>query len=379
MKKYCLLLLLLIGIGLYCWGQARAVERVAEHFSERTAKEAALDIAKRQTYKELLREGIERTGRKFTGEALGRQVAKRAIREELLKKIEKEGVESFLEYGSKKALMTLERTGSSVIKEHMLADEVENASKKSAYHLAIEQAGLKNEKNVAERSGENIAKKFAREENEAIVAKYAEKAGLNKSLQNKLLREMSANDRLAELIHNDPEFNIKRWKNTRNHVDKLKLTRDARGKAPTNANNYAGNTFYFEPGLNNNVAAALRTKGKYNDCTLEDLVKLDKEFPNGVPFTKEGFPDFIAAGACKMKPNGEPIIVTFKDGFLGTREKDFAYADKEARKMLGVSGNVNIRYGYTWHHLPGKPDRMVLVRDDVHSIVKHSGGFALNK
>lgn len=109
------------------------------------------------------------------------------------------------------------------------------------------------------------------------------------------------------------------------------------------------------------------------------MVKLDKEFPNGVPFTKEGFPDFIAAGACKMKPNGEPIIVTFKDGFLGTREKDFAYADKEARKMLGVSGNVNIRYGYTWHHLPGKPDRMVLVRDDVHSIVKHSGGFALNK
>lgn len=208
MKKYCLLLLLLIGISLYCWSQARAVERVAEHFSERTAKEAALDIAKRQTYKELLREGIERTGRKFTGEALGRQVAKRAIREELLKKIEKEGVESFLEYGSKKALMTLERTGSSVIKEHMLADEVENASKKSAYHLAIEQAGLKNEKNVAERSGENIAKKFAREENEAIVAKYAEKAGLNKSLQNKLLREMSANDRLAELIHNDPEFNI---------------------------------------------------------------------------------------------------------------------------------------------------------------------------
>lgn len=138
MKKYCLLLLLLIGISLYCWSQARAVERVAEHFSERTAKEAALDIAKRQTYKELLREGIERTGRKFTGEALGRQVAKRAIREELLKKMEKEGVESFLEYGSKKALMTLERTGSSAIKKRMLADEAENATKKSAYHLAIE-------------------------------------------------------------------------------------------------------------------------------------------------------------------------------------------------------------------------------------------------
>ena len=45
--------------------------------------------------KELLKEGIERTGKKYTGQALGEQIVKKSIRNSILEKMEKEGIACF--------------------------------------------------------------------------------------------------------------------------------------------------------------------------------------------------------------------------------------------------------------------------------------------
>lgn len=66
---------------------------------------------------------------------------------------------------------------------------------------------------------DNVAKKtFSTADNSAILDKLAKKTGLSTEKKSHLLTEMGQDEELAKLIHSNPEFNIKRWLNTRNHV-----------------------------------------------------------------------------------------------------------------------------------------------------------------
>lgn len=211
-------------------------------------------------------------------------------------------------------------------------------------------------------------------DNRRIVDRFAKKFGLDDKKKEDLLRELSENESLAELIHNDPEFNIQRWLNTRNHVNKEKVAKQANGQYVLNGRTYAGNSFYFDPALNNGLSSKVQSSGKYDYYTLEQLLELDKKYPNGVRYTERGFPDFIGAGACKTQ-DGKPIVFEFPGGlFTGDDGQDIAIATNYMKEKYGDAFDM---FGYTWHHLEEPPARLILVDYDVHRICKHTGGNSL--
>lgn len=142
MKKYLILFIISFFTFSCCWGQAKAVKKVVEKFSAKNVNRAVYEAAKKRTYKDLVEEGVSRTGRKYTGEALGEQIAKRAVRERTLKMMEKEGLKSFLEFGKNKARKDLEQINFSQFRKKLLMKEAATATRPSAYHLAIERNSL---------------------------------------------------------------------------------------------------------------------------------------------------------------------------------------------------------------------------------------------
>jgi len=207
--------------------------------------------------------------------------------------------------------------------------------------------------------------------NKKLIEKFAKKLKISEKQKAELLDDIKLDEELGDLILDNPEFNIKRWLNTRQKVDKSLIAKGAKNRQ------YAGKNFYFHPSLNKNVQSTLNRNGTFSNYTKEQLLKLDKQFPNGVPYTKSGFPDFVAAGACKLDKNGKLIKITMPNGsFTGDRNKDFAIAREYAEKIYG--GKV-LEDGYIWHHLEGSPASMVLVKTECHEICRHAGGHSLAK
>lgn len=90
---------------------------------------------------------------------------------------------------------------------------------------------------------------------------------------------MGQDEELAKLIHSNPELNIRRWFNTRNHVDKSNVARTAKGRMVPNGQVYAGNVYYFDSHLNSGLKARLKKDGainlkKFGSLTYDDLLKL---------------------------------------------------------------------------------------------------------
>lgn len=165
--------------------------------------------------------------------------------------------------------------------------------------LAVKADVKVNNKKIIAQSFENldnVSKRiFTTAENSAILDKVASKTGLTSRKKADLLGEMGADEELAKLIHSNPDVNVKRWLNTRNHVDKNLVAKTANGRMVPNGQVYAGNVYYFNPHLNSGLKARLKNSGtvnlkKFGSFSYEDLIKLDKLYPDGVPFTKEGFP-----------------------------------------------------------------------------------------
>ena len=92
---------------------------------------------------------------------------------------------------------------------------------------------------------------------------------------------------------------------------------------------------------------------------LEDKA-LRAKYPKGVPFTKEGFPDFSQYAVKRVKiPKGQ------------TRTKDF----RVANKAIGVDKTPA---GYTWHH-SHELGELQLIPTELHKNVPHTGGKAIEK
>lgn len=211
--------------------------------------------------------------------------------------------------------------------------------------------------------------------NEAVVKRFAKSNEILLEKQNTLLREMSEDIELAKLIRSDPK-NIQRWLNTRNHVDKRLIILTPKGQFPKNARVYAGNIYYFNPHLNSALKARLQRGNNIVDLrgmkqlTYEDLIKLDKLYPEGVPFTKQGFPDFSNVAA--KGNNGRPIIMNIKE-LSGDSKKDVAAAEELFQKM-GYKWEPN----YTWHHIENTTTLMRVPRD-IHQLVDHTGGMSMSR
>lgn len=242
--------------------------------------------------------------------------------------------------------------------------------------LAVKADIKTNNKQIISESFENLdylAKNtFTTAENAFILNKISAKVGLSAKKKADLLGEMGQDEELAKLIHSNPELNIRRWLNTRNHVDKSKVARTANGRMVPNGQVYAGNVYYFNPHLNSALMARLKKCGtinlkKFGSLTYDDLIKLDKLYPNGVPFTKEGYPDFSKV-AFKDK-NGQTLRINI--GTLsGDSQKDINTAETLFQKM-----GYPWKSGYTWHHVENSTT-LIRVPSAVHQLIDHAGGMS---
>lgn len=219
---------------------------------------------------------------------------------------------------------------------------------------------------------DNISRKvFSTADNSSLLDKFAAKTGLSIEKKGSLLKEMGEDEELAKLIHSNPEFNIKRWMNTRNHVNQKLLAKDGNG-AVKNGRVYAGNVYYFNPNLNRGLKARVERKGfaelkKFGKLSYEDLLRLDKLYPDGVPFNKQGYPDFTKV-AFKGK-DGKPLKINI-GSLSGDSKTDIA----KARKIAAELGYPEIE-GYTWHHIENTSE-LIRVPSAIHQLVDHSGGMS---
>lgn len=242
--------------------------------------------------------------------------------------------------------------------------------------LAVKADIKANNKQVISESFENLdylAKNaYTTAENASILNKFSAKVGLSAKKKADLLGEMGQDEELTKLIHSNPELNIRRWLNTRNHVDKNKVARTANGRMVPNGQVYAGNVYYFNPHLNSGLMARLKKYGtinlkKFGSLTYDDLIKLDKLYPDGVPFTKEGYPDFSKV-AFKDK-NGQTLRINI-GALSGDSKKDINTAETIFQKMGYLWES-----GYTWHHVENSTI-LIRVPSAVHQLIDHAGGMS---
>lgn len=151
MRTIVLTIIFSLACCINCQAQAKAVKKIIKKTTLRSTRRAAFEAAKKRTYEELVKDGIKHTGGKYTGRALGEQIVKRAAREKVIALMEKEGVESFLQYGNKKAAKSL-------------ADKGMSGSKKAMYDSSTKMYSLRlAELRKAANTGSNkIARTFTR-------------------------------------------------------------------------------------------------------------------------------------------------------------------------------------------------------------------------
>ena len=241
---------------------------------------------------------------------------------------------------------------------------------------------------VAKRGDKVVINEIFENSNHLIPTKYtaAKNASLLKSLQKKLAipadkiiilqNLMDADNGFANFIHSNPEFNIKRWLKTRNHVDERLITKTPKGRFPPNAKEYAGNVYYFNPYLNPGLANRLSNKNgmatlkKAGILSREQLEELDRLYPNGVPFNKSGFPDF--SGVAAKGADGKPIAIDVRS-LSGDSKIDIATAET----LYQAQGN-KWEDGFTWHHIEGTTS-LLRVPTIIHQLIDHAGGMAMAK
>jgi hypothetical protein len=233
--------------------------------------------------------------------------------------------------------------------------------------------GKKQFKKTFENIDKSSGRRFTVASNNEILRINGKTCQLSAEQEAKLLEEMNADEGLAKLIHEDPLFNIERWKTTRNHVDESFIVLTSKGRVPPNARTYAGNVYYFNPHLNPALKARLERGKQFVSLkkeiglTYDDLIKLDKMYPNGVPFSKEGYPDFTKV-AFKDK-NGNPMRVNIGK-LSGDSKKDIERAETMFRQQ-----GYEWRDGFTWHH---EENSTILLRVPtiIHQLVDHAGGMS---
>ena len=102
----------------------------------------------------------------------------------------------------------------------------------------------------------------------------------------------------------------------------------------------------------------------------EQLEELDRMFPDGVPFSKSGFPDF--SGVAAKDGKGKPIVIDIGN-LSGDSKVDIAIAEK----LYQSKGN-QWEDGFTWHHIEGTTS-LLRVPTIIHQLVDHTGGMAMSK
>lgn len=190
MKKILSLIFLVVFATSYGYSQSAAIKKIATKFSSKTIKKEAFHSAAKRSEKELLKEGIERTGKKYTGQALGEQIVKKSIRNSILEKMEKEGIASFFGYSTFVSDNTIKRIGKSKL-------NVFNEAKRSR---------LSNYSNaVRNNASESVAKKELKRDAAHLIALYCKKEGYEKFMKLSMKERMVAIQKMTKHIYSLPE------------------------------------------------------------------------------------------------------------------------------------------------------------------------------
>ena len=195
MKKILSLIFLAVFVTSYGYSQSAAIKKIATKFSSKTIKKEAFHSAAKRSEKELLKEGIERTGKKYTGQALGEQIVKKSIRNSILEKMEKEGIASFFGYSTFVSDKTIKRIGKSKL-------NVFNEAKRSR---------LSNYSNaVRNNASESVAKKELKRDAAHLIALYCTKEGYEKFMKLSMKERMVAIQKMTKHIYSLPEAERKK-------------------------------------------------------------------------------------------------------------------------------------------------------------------------
>lgn len=254
----------------------------------------------------------------------------------------------------------------------ILFHHADNNVSPTTVSIDIEAANTKISKKYVNLS-KSINQHYTSAQNEKLLRTLSQSVNIPQDKFVTLLQLMDADDGFAEFIHKNPKFNIKRWLHTRNHVDQNLLAKASNGRTVINGKVYAGNVFYFNPYLNPKLAHRLQDKNglaslkKAGILSREQLEELDHLFPNGVPFSKEGFPDFT--GVAFKGKDGAPMIIDVAE--RGTREADIRKAESIFESM-----GYKPQEGHTWHHIENST-KLVLVPSNIHQLIDHTGDVAL--
>lgn len=235
---------------------------------------------------------------------------------------------------------------------------------------------IANNKKIVSQSFENLdnisSRTFTSTDNAKTLDAIAAKVRLSTKKRAELLNEMGQDDMLAKLIHSNPELNTRRWLKTRNHVNKSIVAKTANGRMVPNGQVYAGNVYYFTPHLNSGLNARVKNNGsvnlkKFGSLSYDDLIKLDRLYPDGIPFSKEGFPDFIN---CAFKGKDGKVLRINIGQLSGDSRRDINIAETLFQK-LGYAWES----GYTWHHIENSTE-LIRVPTAIHQLVDHAGGMS---
>lgn len=173
----------------YGYSQSAAIKKIATKISSKTIKKEAFHAAAKRSEKELLKEGIERTGKKYTGQALGEQIVKKSLRKSIMEKMEKEGIESFFGYSTHVSDNIIKRIG----KSRLNLDDAKS-SKLANYANAV--------RNNASKSA---AEKVVKREAVHLVATYCKKGGFEKFMKLSMKERMVAIQKMTKHIYSLPE------------------------------------------------------------------------------------------------------------------------------------------------------------------------------
>lgn len=195
MKKILSLIFFAVFVTSYGYSQSAAIKKIATKFSSKTIKKEAFHSAAKRSEKELLKEGIERTGKKYTGQALGEQIVKKSIRNSILEKMKKEGIASFFGYSTFVSDNTIKRIGKSKL-------NVFNEAKRSR---------LSNYSNaVRNNASESVAKKELKRDAAHLIALYCTKEGYEKFMKLSMKERMVAIQKMTKHIYSLPEAERKK-------------------------------------------------------------------------------------------------------------------------------------------------------------------------
>ncbi|CAO5681167.1 MAG: hypothetical protein HEEMFOPI_01455 [Holosporales bacterium] len=123
-------------------------------------------------------------------------------------------------------------------------------------------------------------------------------------------------------------------------------------RMPINSD-YAGKTFYFDENW-----LSKRLEGVTDPVRIREVKSLSQKYPDGVPFTGTGHPDFSRYAVKKVE-------ITFS----GESKKDIRLANK-------LSGFSQTPDGKVWHHHHDSKTLMLIDRN-LHDVVRHTGGDAI--